>query len=244
MSEWNLSACTLTGVDEWTDLDRMAWLSRRYPFVEWGVLYSPGRQGQENRYPVIGGERWTALRASRSCSLALHVCGVGVSEVIGASAQWLETWLSGFGRVQLNLRGDRFATEDIAAAVKKIRGNEGQRRVVLQLNSVNRGLCDELNGVTGLEMLWDGSGGRGVLAKSWASWGDPAHATVSQCPWGYAGGLGPQNISEELPKIIKAAGGRAFWIDMEQSLRDEQDRFDLARAEEVLEQVQVTMRGT
>lgn len=233
----NLQTCTLTGVDEWTDFERMARLSRRYPFVEWGVLYSPGRQGVENRYPVISGERWTALRTSYRCRLAMHVCGVGVSEVIGAGTYWLEAWLSGFGRVQLNLRGDRFAAEDVAQAVRKLRAADPQRRVILQLNSVNRGLCEELNGMTGLEMLWDGSGGRGVLAKSWAQWGDPAHAAVSQCTWGYAGGLGPVNVAEELPKIIKAAGGRPFWIDMEQSLRNSEDRFDLDRAEEVLARV-------
>lgn len=232
-----LQACTLTGVDEWTDFERMGRLSQRYPFVEWGVLYSPGRQGQENRYPVMSGPRWAHLRASRRCRLALHVCGVGVSEVIGASPYWLETWLSGIGRVQLNLRGDRFAAADVVAAVRKLRAADPARRVIVQLNSVNRELCEELNGVTGLEMLWDGSGGRGVLAKSWAQWGDPAHASVSQSPWGYAGGFGPKNLSEELPKIIKAAGGRPFWIDMEQNLRNEEDCFDLARAEAVLDQV-------
>jgi len=238
VSELNLRTCTLTGVDAWTDFGRMESLSRRFRFVEWGVLYSPGRQGQDNRYPSMGeSSRWMDLRTKRACKLAMHVCGVGVSEVIGASAAWLEMWLTGFGRVQLNLRGDRFAAHDIASAVRKIRAGNPDRRVIIQLNSVNRELCEELDGMTGLEMLWDASGGRGLLAKSWAKWGDPAHSRVAQCPWGYAGGLGPQNVVEELPKIAEAAGGREFWIDMEQSLRDGEDMFDLDRAEAVLEMV-------
>ena len=46
-----LKCVTMTGADEDTDISRMIYLSRRYPFVEWGVLISATRSGQQNRYP-------------------------------------------------------------------------------------------------------------------------------------------------------------------------------------------------
>ncbi|MEI7997808.1 MAG: hypothetical protein WCH01_23235, partial [Methylococcaceae bacterium] len=49
----NLKFCTLTGVDEKTSLMQIAELSERFPFVEWGFLYSPKRQGNPGRYPSV-----------------------------------------------------------------------------------------------------------------------------------------------------------------------------------------------
>ena len=233
-----LMACTLTGLDEWTDLDKVVSLSRRYKFAEWGVLYSPARQGVEKRYPSFNKIGWiNQLREMRVCRLAMHVCGVGVNEVIGGRQGWLDEWLEGFGRVQLNLRGDRFASEQVADAVRRIRSADSQRTVIVQVNAANMGLCRELNGIVGLELLWDSSGGRGVGCEKWANWGDAQHQGIAQCMWGYAGGLGPCNVTTELPKIARAANGRAFWIDMEQKLRSDSDEFDLAEAEEVLQAV-------
>jgi hypothetical protein len=232
-------ACTLTGLDEWTDLDRVLAMSRLYTFVEWGVLYSPARQGLDKRYPSFNNIRWISrLREMRVCRLALHVCGVGVNEIIGARSAWLDEWLRGFGRVQLNLRGDRFDSQEVADAVRKIRVGDSLRKVIVQVNQANMGLCRELNGMMGLEFLWDSSGGRGVVSQEWAQWGAAEHSGISQCLWGYAGGLGPCNVQGELPKIATAANGRPFWIDMEQKLRSEADEFDLAKAQAVLEAVE------
>lgn len=56
---------------------------------------------------------------------------------------------------------------------------------------------------------------------------------------GYAGGIGPDNVLEVLGDILLANGimDRPTWIDMETGVRDEHDRFDLARVQRVLEQV-------
>lgn len=51
---------------------------------------------------------------------------------------------------------------------------------------------------------------------------------------GYAGGPGPQNLADEIPRLLAAAGMRAFWIDMEFSLHDEHDRFDTHRCRSAL----------
>ncbi len=53
---------------------------------------------------------------------------------------------------------------------------------------------------------------------------------------GYAGGLGPENVEEQLPLIAQAAiGADGFWIDMETRVRSNLDRlFDLEKVERCL----------
>jgi hypothetical protein len=62
---------------------------------------------------------------------------------------------------------------------------------------------------------------------------------------GYAGGLGPDNLEEQIPRILEAASYKGFskeiqegdiWIDMETKVRSDQDRqFDLEKVEHCLE---------
>lgn len=53
---------TFTGVDEHTDLRGMIALSAQYP-IEWGVLFSPKRQGCETRYPPFHHIEWVLENA-------------------------------------------------------------------------------------------------------------------------------------------------------------------------------------
>lgn len=55
--------------------------------------------------------------------------------------------------------------------------------------------------------------------------------------WGYAGGLGPDTLATQLPRIAAAAGGQPVWVDMESRLRDAQDRFDIGAAARCLQAV-------
>lgn len=74
-----------------------------------------------------------------------------------------------------------------------------------------------------VSMLVDESKGTGVAAKSWPS--PPPDYEI-----GYAGGIGPCNITSVLEKVIQAGNGRIVWIDMESSLRsikNGKDVFDL-----------------
>ncbi len=54
---------------------------------------------------------------------------------------------------------------------------------------------------------------------------------------GYAGGLKPSNIAQQLPLIAAAAGDGPYWIDMESGVRDADDRFDLGKCRAVCEAV-------
>lgn len=74
-------------------------------------------------------------------------------------------------------------------------------------------------------ILVDGSGGTGKSPDKWES-------PHTDKPVGFAGGLGPDNLASELPKI-KAVAHRGWWIDMENKLRTE-DWFDVAKALETI----------
>jgi phosphoribosylanthranilate isomerase len=77
------------------------------------------------------------------------------------------------------------------------------------------------------EVLFDASGGRGILGD----WHSPIPGKIC----GYAGGLGPDNVLQELEKI-SAICNKPFWIDMEGKLRTD-DKFDLTKCVAVLDQI-------
>jgi len=60
-------------------------------------------------------------------------------------------------------------------------------------------------------LLVDGSGGRGISPESWRQ---PDTAKVV----GFAGGLGPDNLADELQTISRIARP-GWWVDMEGKLR-------------------------
>jgi hypothetical protein len=221
--------CTLTGVDDFTPLEWLAKLSREYPFAEWGVLLSPGRAGH-GRHPSLTwiGKLAAALQRHGSHAgvprFALHLCGSAVTEFLANGA--VLALASAFPRLQLNFRVGNIRLSDLRAALDRHPGQQ----IVTQHNVGNLPVATILGPSPNHALLHDGSGGHGVRPKRWLP-------PVEGFACGYAGGLGPDNLDEQLPSIHAAAGGAPYWIDMESSLRDARDRFDLDRARAVLETV-------
>lgn len=217
---------TLTGADdgiEPTELQRLTDAcslgSKRGDAVEWGILYSESKQGS-GRYPSFA---WieqllcSISEASRS-SYALHVCGRAVHDFIDGSG-YVTDLAAEFDRVQLNFRSE---TIDAVALRECIQRNNSQT-IITQHNAANQTLWTLLCGIENHAILFDQSGGRGQSPAGWVS-----PLTGVLC--GYAGGLGPDNLSEQLPHISAVAAGKPFWVDMESKLRDKADRFCLDRA--------------
>ena len=120
--------------------------------------------------------------------------------------------------------------------------------------------------------LFDTSGGIGQLPDSWPlpigrkkavggdengpdceNPGDPplcvgCHPTcasyVEPLYCGYAGGLGPDSLEEQLPKIAEAASEARIWIDMETRVRSDDDQqFDLKKVRRCLEITDPFVKG-
>jgi hypothetical protein len=218
-----LSHLTLTGADDAVDPAALAQLSTEFPLIEWGLLLSAEYEGRP-RFPS-GAWREAFFRAAPGARCAAHVCGVGLLRAVARQAL-----LGPYGRMQLNFEASRLPAGLLDDLVRARR--VGGPVWITQHNEANRGvhgLFDLGTAPPRHAVLFDESGGRGLRPSGW-----PAALPDIDC--GYAGGLGPENLVTELPRIAAAAGRRLTWIDMEGGLRTG-DRFDLARARAVCEAV-------
>lgn len=228
-----LRLVTLTGADDGTSLEDLFSVGREHPqAVEWGILLSYTRAG-EVRYPSLD---WIDRLAGRLLSynalgtprprFSLHICGTPALDGFLSFKNPATLYARAFDRVQLNLRWNPKRLDQIRAVMAA----EPARTIITQHNEMNAPLSAHLAGVYGNHaVLFDGSGGRGKMPESW-----PQPLTETGA-YGYAGGLGPDNLADALPAIAAVCPGRAFWVDMESSLRSRADRFDLDAARRCLD---------
>lgn len=198
---------TLTGADERTPIAELIRLADAG--VEIGILYTHSPDGR-NRYPSWD---WIeAAVATLGSRAAIHVCGARAREEgVGG---FLSRVLERVGRIQVNGYVSVYALPAYCASQSK-------HTIITQHTERNAGLA--LLDVHHHSLLVDASGGRGILPGKW-------ERPVTPKAVGFAGGLTPENLAAELPKIAAAAGGAAgTWVDMESGLRTD-DWFDVAKA--------------
>ena len=254
---------TLTGADNNTDIRDMIDLSLKYPFVEWGILFSQSKSGVP-RYPT---DEWVeelaeaaiqAVCEHGACvNMSAHLCGKWVDDAFRTGRITFlnrELMDESFDRVQLNCYKEKlkkaFESDLLWEAI-----DLAHRPVILGGNYTPE-IKQMVDGTFLLHReiypLFDASGGHGNLPQKWpepflCEAQDDDRAPVIFC--GYAGGLGPENITEEIDLIAEAVGeGRGIsadgmtddiniWIDMETKLRS-MDDFDLEKCEQVLKAVE------
>lgn len=196
---------TFTGADDETSVAAMRDLSAVYP-IEWAILFSPQRQGAGGRYPSLAAvERFTSSSGLR---LAAHLCGGYSVRIMDRMDPGVPADLSAFERIQVN------HSTPVADRLVEFSEKSG-KRCIGQARDVRFPDDDRI------DWLFDASGGRGMSPLFW-----PEHPGRFA---GYAGGLGPDNVSRDLEAI---ASEGSYWIDMESRVRTE-DRFDLALVEKV-----------
>lgn len=223
---------TFTGVDEKTDLEKLKVLSSTYSKVEWGILYSESPSGSLgfNRYPS---QEWfrnhikqlEAIKEETGCQFALHVCGKAVKTLLAQENEFLKQILPTFNRVQINFS----YKEDYLPLLEKLLTSYPDIQFITQHNNANKEVFGKIQAANH-NILFDMSGGRGIETTSWI-------APLSSKYYGYAGGLGADNIQTQLTNISQAANNQPFWVDMEGKVRTE-DLLDLDKCEQVLKQIQ------
>lgn len=203
---------TFTGADDYTPIAGMIELSMLYP-IEWGILFSPKRQG-EGRYPSMPFiER---LVGEYSLEFSAHLCGGDSRTVVETGNSQHDALIkSYFLRAQINTT----ANPDPLEIRKWARSLD--ITPILQCRSM---FPDH----DAVEWLFDASGGRGIAPAAWPK------------PWpnvlsGYAGGLNPLNVANAVSTIGQMTDN--YWIDMETGVRDANDRFDLSLCRQVCEAV-------
>jgi phosphoribosylanthranilate isomerase len=248
----HLRALGFCGADDSVHPRILGLFSQAYPFVEFGVLFRPDKEG-EPRYATT---KWVeqlsqvAAKSGGKLKLAAHLCGTRVNEVLVGDDAFLTQIASwGFKRVQINATAvngvdtSRLA-ESVESFLKAVTCHP-ELEFILQKNEETKPLWEgmlalDLDGAgkTGylpknVSMLVDESKGTGILADSWPR-------PPSEYEIGYAGGIGPSNIEKVLKDIMVAGNGRSVWIDMESSLRstkNDQDIFDIDKCFSVIEAV-------
>jgi hypothetical protein len=185
---------TATGVDEQTDIVQIArW---GVADLELGFLYSADQAGQAKRYPS-----WEWIRANvvKYPRCALHLCGKK------AVRQLLDLHLvtSGFTRIQIN---GRYPKETIL----RICDVWQDRQIIVQYADERDEWLLDLP-PENLSILVDASGGNGVLPDAWPK-------LRTKHPVGFAGGLTPENMREQVRRI-RLVAGECWWVDLESGLR-------------------------
>lgn len=224
-----LKTVTITGADNKTNIGDMVSLSKKYPFVEWGILFSPKRKG-EARYPDTAwlNDLYMHWRSS-DVILSAHLCGGYTAEMLTGNKHFLETLMSEgymdmFSRFQLNFNAGKHKVN--APAFFQLL-SELNFEFILQHNKANAEIVQLATGKKNISFLYDSSGGRGNLN---ADWKPPVSAHFT----GYAGGLSPENLETELQKIATVCGDTEIWIDTETRVRTN-DVLDMEKVEQFLE---------
>lgn len=229
-----LNRVTITGADDSIRPEELIAVSRRFPWVEWGILFSDSNQGNfvdggrdaVPRYPTLA---WLKelMDLNPQIHLSAHLCGKYVKDVCGGNWSWMEKnpgVESLFGRIQLNfadmsvnhVEQMRTALADMRIAGKQI--IFGCKNAV---HTIRQNFMD-----MNVAPLFDASGGKGLLGE----W--PVHPGF-YC--GYAGGLAPDNLREQLGILSNVVGGNIVWIDVESKVRSPDDAiFDMKKVERFL----------
>ncbi len=199
---------TLTGLDERTSVLDMIQLSKLG--AEIGLLYTASPDGRR-RYPA----RWWVETRSAVVPCAIHICGSRARSELHNGM--LNPLLASVRRFQVN---GNVTTEELRA----ICGRFPDKVVITQHCAKNAALARL--GVWNHAILVDDSGGRGKLPGAWCR-------PETTKPVGFAGGLGPDTLRSELPKIARVADTDS-WVDMEGRLRDDEDWFSVEKAMKAL----------
>ena len=122
-----INKVTITGADDKTDIDKLIRLTDKYPFVEWGILFSSGREGTQ-RYPS---HEWIKQIVETDLPLSAHFCGWWAKQVLEESNFSLIEQAEGFSRIQLNYN---FARSRGWSLVKLIEyAKDSPKNIILQL---------------------------------------------------------------------------------------------------------------
>lgn len=213
-----LNKVTITGADDNTDINEILDISEKYPFVEWGILFSKSKVGTP-RYPS---PHWLInflflKTLNVKFNFSAHICGDYCKEICesGNGLFFDQFFVQKFDRFQINYHDNPWNV-DILNNIRKLCVN-------YKLNHWQIILPVEKFIDVEFTQLYDCSWGKGISPSEWIQ--NPG----IEC--GYAGGIGPDNIEEVLSKIDFAF---PCWIDMESNVRTN-DKLDLNKVAIVLE---------
>jgi hypothetical protein len=229
-----LDRVTITGADVSIEPLVLAEASKEYPFVEWGILFGTAMGGP--RFPT---HQWVkdlvqVKAQNKDMKLSAHLCGRFVRDIVlegslSFKSIYPQFWEI-FDRIQLNFHGRwHKASEGFMKLLPQFKG----KQLIFQIDGVNDSTWWSSKAYGDCVPFFDASHGAGISPEEWPK---PYPGAYN----GYSGGLGPDNLATEIPKILKLASGpseaaddKHCWVDMETKVRSKDDtqfRLDKVRA--------------
>ncbi len=200
-------------------------IAEKYPLVEFGIQAHPYAMSRGQARNI-----WfdkivkTFQNMPKQPNLALHInydwCNYICTGIIPHELDWwlrvpnAYTDLPVIHRIQLNI-GD-FAYDFDAKKLAYLIAAHPNQEFILPFNNGTKYKAEKLK-QTGAKfsLLFDDSYGAGITPNKWNA---PVYEDI---PHGYAGGLGPDNIAQNLDKINSVLPENyETWIDAEEKLRD------------------------
>ena len=203
---------------------------------ETSVLLDAAREGLLVELASIGADGLTTLVAQSDTPVPEATPG---SEELPAVLEMaldaaLDAWREAyraqwryFQRIQLNFHGQYHKAGPKFLDLL----SRDEKSYIFQVDGVNDALVVKAAKESEVKAhpLYDMSGGAGIVPKTWPT-------PMSNTYYGYAGGLGLDNLEQEIGRIIKVTGSARIWIDMETKIRSDDDQvFDLTKVRRCLE---------
>jgi len=229
-----LDRVTITGADDRTDPAELARLSRRYPFVEWGVLIAEGEAGASRHPSPAWRQRLAEIAgATPGLRLSAHLEGsLSRSAMLEGSDEFFTgPYHAGiFKRIQLN--GFSSVAERAPCSVI----GRHPHAFIFQVESEEAYAAAQRHGTSrasNVGVLFDKSAGKGETPDRWP---EPRADLYT----GFAGGIAPGMV-DAVCEAIQGYPFAPFWIDMEANVRTG-DVLDLAKVERVLQEAEHWVR--
>lgn len=219
-----ITTVTMTGADDSINPQELVEVSKKFPFVEWGILMSKNSQGF-TRFPS---KSWLdeLYYVGQELKLSCHLCGTYVRQILMGSDEWLNNIgniRKLFKRVQINTHGIKHDYD--LSGLRKFITEHSNIEFIFQYDEINSEIINSVTDLKNVSTLFDMSHGAGILPSAW-----PKPIDGLKC--GFAGGLSPENVISQINSIAKNNSGYETWIDAETHVRSDNDRkFDLVKVE-------------
>jgi hypothetical protein len=243
-----ITKVTLTGADDNTNPFDLIQIAEEYPYAEFGILISQRSisLGQKiERFPSLtwieklNGE--VSWQNSYFINCTLHVCGKWVKQIFKGKMEsdlyaliFMSSMQHHYKRWQLNTHGlhHDYDKEGFWKFVDQAKSHN--QNIIFQYDNANNDIIRETieRDASNIDILFDLSHGAGVLPSEWP----PLIRGGITC--GYAGGLSPENVAENIEKIFAQPNFDPQYdnitIDAETHLRTN-GQFDLDKCAKFLE---------
>lgn len=236
-----LNLISIAGVDDGASIADLKDLVNSYPQLELGVLYFDEAQNKP-RYPS---KQWRQefLSVIPKDRISIHLCGAKVfQEVLKVNFHLSPIWteISKYGRVQLNINSRKtdFDSKEVFEIYTKLLSLGCN--IVLQFNEKSEqdilkylAYCPQ-RARRHIDVLVDYSRGTGMELNSLTV------LLVNEYFKGhfvsFAGGINPTNVKQSVLNIEKIRKSFDFGIDLESGVRDNFNRFSIAKLKDLLSQ--------